>query len=1080
MTMNRRQTTWAPDGRSDRVHGIRDEGAIACSPAMIAGRCSFYPALSMLLVVTALWCSRVYAADITFFGYSDIHYGARTSHDDETIIVKSPMVDVINVLPGVAYPDTIGGVVETPYDVIMAGDLINDGAVASKYPTQWANFTADFGVNGEGRCKFPVFEAVGNHDLNENLFVFNQMKARNQVRKELGLISNISSNGYHYSWDWDGIHFVNVNLFPGNVWHGEADTYGKAHDPLNARDFLEEYLWENVGSSGRPVVLIQHFRPIDDNWWTYSAADKCYKVLQDYNVILIMVGHQGGGVDNVWRGINWASSNGELDVFRITPDNTLSAVCRTATEWRAPMHKRIHLSYESSGLPAVVNNGDWVSNVSSDSATVSGKILYEAVSPTEVTIYWGRVDGGKNVDGWEHAKQIGVQETGRAFSTEISGLQPWTDYYYRCRVANSQGEAWAATSIPFTTNGVLPAGWETAFIGYEQRPWGGANSDDGTFTVRGSGRDIGEAGHGIDNFQYAYTMIDSDGEIKARIETMEGRNRNPKVGVMLRKTLGEGSRNVALLLSVHDGLRLFYRSNGDGATDVSTTNDVATPAWVKLVRTDNTFTGYTSSNGKEWSQVGSSVWVDMPSKILAGLAVTAGNRDGSRHHRATFADVEVAGSAEPGGRDVTFLHISDQHYSAEPEGDSLAATIKAMNALPGTAYPAALGGEVTKLRGVILTGDLTNSGSPEDWQKFTAHWGLTGKEGLVQYPVYEGAGNHDGAPSSTSKDRVGYVRRQIIERNKDRVGVVNRSENGLHYSWDWDDVHFVQLNEYAGLDDDERYPGNNEYGRKRQSYGNPAEMSLQFLEQDLASQVGDSGRPVILAQHYGLFGFALHPWGDKEAWWTEEHALRLWEIIEGYNVISILAGHDGSENVFEWHGIQNRHMDDAVRFGVYRITDDKMTVAKRNSESGKWENIWMQSTNINSSLPPELVQGPYLVYPGELGEMTVCWRTNSNISCTLKWDDDQFFYKDGIVEVEPYDKDRHLYKYTITDLKPNSSVNYTLEINGKYAPGMFYAAPAGSDKVKFFVDGGPDRRRYADLRNVQCGRQPHRHVHARP
>jgi len=353
-----------------------------------------------------------------------------------------------------------------------------------------------------------------------------------------------------------------------------------------------------------------------------------------------------------------------------------------------------------------------------------------------------------------------------------------------------------------------------------------------------------------------------------------------------------------------------------------------------------------------------------------------------------------------------------------------------------------------------MTGDLTDGGIAPEWIKFVAHWGLTGKEGLVKYPVYEGAGNHDGAPSSSTKEGRGHARRQIILRNNDRVGVVNKSENGLHYSWDWDDIHFVQLNEYAGLEDAERYPGNADYGRKIQNYGCPAEKSLQFLRADLKSQVGDSGRPVILAQHYGFVGFPLTPWGEAAAWWTEEHALRLWETIEGYNVMCILAGHDGSENAFDWHGIPTRLMDDAIRFGVYRITDDKMTVAKRNSKSGKWENTWSQSTDINASMPQELIEGPYLTYPGEPGKMTVHWRTGSNIPCILKWDDHQFLYKKGSVEVKPYDEKLHIYKHTITDLKPNSSVNYTLDISGKYAPGMFYSAPAGQDKVKFLITSG--------------------------
>jgi len=255
------------------------------------------------------------------------------------------------------------GIVKKPRGIIMAADLINDGAMEGKAPKQWANYAADFGVDGEGRCNFPVFEGFGNHDVSEKRFIENKIKNRNQKRMELGYIDHLSENGYHYSWDWEGILFVNVNIFPGNQWHGEADAYGRAHDPLHARDFMAEDLKDNVGNTGRPVVIVQHFRPIDYNWWTKAAADKAYRVLQDYNVVLIMCGHQGGGMNNTWRGIDWASSNGRLQVFHITKD-TLTGLVRKEAEWSEIWQKPMYFSYERSGLPAVVNNGDWAVEVS--------------------------------------------------------------------------------------------------------------------------------------------------------------------------------------------------------------------------------------------------------------------------------------------------------------------------------------------------------------------------------------------------------------------------------------------------------------------------------------------------------------------------------------------------------------------------------------------------------------------------------------------------------------------------------------------------------------------------------------------
>jgi hypothetical protein len=192
--------------------------------------------LSLLIILRA----SPLGASVTFFSYSDCHFLEGHTNGD-------PVVNLINTLPGTPYPAAIGGVVAPPRALIMQGDLINDGAVANKYPAQWANYIADFGVNGEGRCRFPVFEGIGNHDVNLNLFAFDQVKARNLIRKNLGYIDHVCPKGYHYSWDWDGVHFVNLNLFAGNVWHGEADAYGKAHHPQFARDFLIEDLKKNVG-----------------------------------------------------------------------------------------------------------------------------------------------------------------------------------------------------------------------------------------------------------------------------------------------------------------------------------------------------------------------------------------------------------------------------------------------------------------------------------------------------------------------------------------------------------------------------------------------------------------------------------------------------------------------------------------------------------------------------------------------------------------------------------------------------------------------------------------------------------------
>lgn len=406
---------------------------------------------------------------------------------------------------------------------------------------------------------------------------------------------------------------------------------------------------------------------------------------------------------------------------------------------------------------------------------------------------------------------------------------------------------------------------------------------------------------------------------------------------------------------------------------------------------------------------------------------------------------------------ITFCHIGDTHYNArheefESQRQRMQGFIDLINGIPGTPYPDAIGGVVGKPMGVFVVGDLTES-READFDAFAEDWGLVGGDGRLAFPVYEGAGNHDGPPSTHER---GVVRRAIIERNPHRVHLASLSENGLHYSLDYGDVHFVQLNEYGGQDNDERYPGNRAYNRKGQAYGNPAEKSLQFLAATLAEHVGDSGRPVILCQHYGFNGWPLNPWGDELAWWTEEHALRLWEVIEGYNVIAILVGHCHSHTVMRWNGIPVYHMDAVRGFGVYQIAENEMTRAVRLADN-TWGPVHRQSIRIDASMPDELVQGPYLVYNDDPTQMTILWRTTSRMPVELRWGREHFRYESGDLTIWPSDDDHNVYRVTLTDLEPNSRYVYRLRVGDKYAPGMFYSAPdRQADKVKFLVYGATD------------------------
>jgi len=225
-----------------------------------------------------------------------------------------------------------------------------------------------------------------------------------------------------------------------------------------------------------------------------------------------------------------------------------------------------------------------------------------------------------------------------------------------------------------------------------------------------------------------------------------------------------------------------------------------------------------------------------------------------------WSSKSLFGQAVPAADGLSFFIISDTHMLAESATPGTIAAprlalnerlVDVLNTLPGQQLPAGLGGgTIARPRGVLHLGDIADSGdklgadhermTETEWSAHTRLYGLTGTEGRLQYPIYELHGNHD-TPRAAN-----VVLQGLIARNARRRGLTNISPNGLHYSWNWDGVHFVALGIVVGANQDDLPISR--YG----SYD-----SLAFLVQDLRTHVGDSGRPVILLQHVDLQRYSV-------------------------------------------------------------------------------------------------------------------------------------------------------------------------------------------------------------------------------
>jgi hypothetical protein len=161
------------------------------------------------------------------------------------------------------------------------------------------------------------------------------------------------------------------------------------------------------------------------------------------------------------------------------------------------------------------------------------------------------------------------------------------------------------------------------FRGYPPYLGGFTEAPAGTFTMSGEGADIWDTS---DQFHFAWQQLSSSGSIVAKVLSVQDTDPWAKAGVMIRDTLDADSAHAMVAVTPGNGVWFGRRT---AAGDISVSDSLAgltAPYWVKLERTiGGLVRAYYSADGSSWTQLGSSIPINMNTPMYIGLAVTSHN-----------------------------------------------------------------------------------------------------------------------------------------------------------------------------------------------------------------------------------------------------------------------------------------------------------------------------------------------------------------------------------------------------------------------------------------------------------------------
>ncbi|HEV2237151.1 MAG TPA: PQQ-binding-like beta-propeller repeat protein, partial [Ktedonobacterales bacterium] len=198
------------------------------------------------------------------------------------------------------------------------------------------------------------------------------------------------------------------------------------------------------------------------------------------------------------------------------------------------------------------------------------------------------------------------------------------------------------TPAPVPSASPCPTGWSCADIGNPLLA-GDQSLTAGTWTISGAGSDISNYS---DQFHYVWQGFAADATVSARVVTQSNTSAKAKAGIMLRQNTDAAAAFYAAFVTPGQGLMVLARSSHGLRAQTLATQAAALPACLRITRSGNTFSTYTSPDGVNWTYLtGTTITLTTSGAMLGGLAITSNAT--ATAGSASLDTVTVAASAPP-------------------------------------------------------------------------------------------------------------------------------------------------------------------------------------------------------------------------------------------------------------------------------------------------------------------------------------------------------------------------------------------------------------------------------------------------